>query len=123
MIGFGEAVKRAFAGWSDWSGRATRPEFWWFALFCWLVSFIPYAAVLVTASGDGDGGSSVIWWILLIVVALALVLPYLAVLVRRLHDTGRSGWWYWIALVPCIGGIWLLVLLASPSTPGQNQYG
>jgi uncharacterized membrane protein YhaH (DUF805 family) len=122
MIGFGEAVKRAFAGWSNWSGRSTRAEFWWFALFCWLLSFIPYAGVLVSASGDGGGGSA-IWWILFVVVWVALVLPYLAVLVRRLHDTGRSGWWYWIALVPCIGGIWLIILLATPSTPGPNQYG
>ena len=66
-MGFGEAIKRGFAGWSDWSGRATRPEFWWFALFVWLVSLIPYIGVLVTANGDDSGGSGVIWWVLLVV--------------------------------------------------------
>jgi uncharacterized membrane protein YhaH (DUF805 family) len=121
MVGFGEAIKRAFAGWSNWSGRASRPEFWWFVLFVWLLSLIPYVPVIATAGGD-DGGNT-LWLILLVVVWLAFVLPYIAVLVRRLHDTDRSGWWYWIALIPCIGVIWLIVLLASPGTAGPNKYG
>ena len=54
---------------------------------------------------------------------VAVILPYLALLVRRLHDTDRSGWWYWISLVPCIGGIWLLILLIQPGTAGQNRFG
>ena len=56
-------------------------------------------------------------------VALAMLLPGLAVMVRRLHDTGHSGWWYWIWLVPLIGGILLLVWLCSRGTVGDNTYG
>ena len=132
MVGFGEAIKRAFAGWSTWSGRATRAEYWWWFLFVWLVSLIPYVGIFAsmdwTTTGDGSfegtgGGASVLWWILFVVVWLALLLPSIAVSVRRLHDTNRSGWWYWIVLVPCIGGIWYLILMLLPSTPGQNQYG
>ena len=130
MVGFGEAVKRAFSGWSTWSGRATRAEYWWWFLFVWLVSLIPYVGILATANwtttGDGtiEGtGGSVLWWIIITLVWLAFVLPSIAVSVRRLHDTNRSGWWYWIVLVPCIGGIWYLILMLLPSTPGQNQYG
>ncbi|MFL6070069.1 MAG: DUF805 domain-containing protein, partial [Actinomycetes bacterium] len=107
MVGFGEAIKRGFAGWSSWSGRATRAEYWWWALFVFLVSLIPYIGIFATmdwttstdsgpnstgASVSGSGGS-VIFWILLAVVVLALLLPSLAVMVRRLHDTDRSGWW------------------------------
>jgi uncharacterized membrane protein YhaH (DUF805 family) len=130
MVGFGEAIKRAFSGWSTWSGRATRAEYWWWFLFVWLVSLIPYVGILATAdwttTGDGTiegSGGSVLWWIIFTVIWLAFVLPSIAVSVRRLHDTNRSGWWYWIVLVPCIGGIWYLILMLLPSTPGQNQYG
>ena len=130
MVGFGEAIKRAFAGWSTWSGRATRAEYWWWFLFVWLVSFIPYVGIFAsmdwTSNGDGSvagsGGGSL----------AALVdprrrrlrwpslLPSIAVSVRRLHDTNRSGWWYWIVLVPCIGGIWYLILMLTPEHPGPE---
>ena len=137
MVGFGEAIKRGFAGWSTWSGRATRAEYWWWALFVFLVSLIPYIGIFATmdwtttdtgpnstgTSVSGSGGS-VIFWILLAVVVLALLLPSLAVMVRRLHDTDRSGWWYWVNLIPCgIGAIWFLVLMLLPGTQGQNRYG
>jgi hypothetical protein len=59
----------------------------------------------------------------LAVFGLLTFIPSLAVLCRRLHDTDRSGWWFWITLIPWIGAIILLVFLASPSTPGYNQYG
>lgn len=132
MVGFGEAIKRAFAGWQTWSGRSTRAEYWWWFLFVWLLSFIPYIGIFAsmdwtstsdgTVSGSG-GSASVIWWVIFLVLWLAFILPSIAVSVRRLHDTDRSGWWYWIVLVPCIGGIWYLILMLLPSTPGQNQYG
>lgn len=126
MVGFGEAIKRAFAGWSTWAGRSTRAEYWWWFLFVWLVSLVPYIGLSVALGGDdadGLSGGGVLWLILVIVVALAFILPSIAVSVRRLHDTDRSGWWYWITLVPCIGGIWYLILMLLPSTPGQNRFG
>jgi len=132
-VGFGEAIKRGFSGWSTWSGRATRSEYWWWFLFVWLVSLIPYVGVFAsmdwTTTGDGSfegsgGAASTFWFILTAVVVLALLLPSIAVSVRRLHDTNRSGWWYWVNLIPCgIGFIWYLILMLQPSTPGQNQYG
>jgi uncharacterized membrane protein YhaH (DUF805 family) len=133
MVGFGEAIKRAFAGWSTWEGRATRAEYWWWFLFVWLLSFIPYIGILTsldwstssdgTLEGSSGGGVSPLWTVLFLILWLAFILPSIAVSVRRLHDTDRSGWWYWIALVPCIGGIWYLVLMVLPSTPGPNKYG
>ncbi len=59
----------------------------------------------------------------LAIFVLAMIIPALAVTVRRLHDTDRSGWWILISLVPVIGSIWLFVLLVIDSTPGDNQYG
>jgi uncharacterized membrane protein YhaH (DUF805 family) len=131
MVGFGEAIKRAFAGATTWSGRATRAEYWWWFLFVWLLSIIPYIGIFSSMDWTSDGNGSVqgtggspIFWILAVVVTVALLLPSIAVSVRRLHDTNRSGWWYWIVLIPCgIGAIWYLVLMLLPSTQGQNQYG
>lgn len=135
MVGFGEAIKRAFAGYATFSGRSTRAEYWWWLLFVSLVTAIPYVGVFATldwtttTNSDGTvsasgGGGSVLWILLVVVVSLALVLPSIAVAVRRLHDTDRSGAWWFIQLIPCgIGFVWFLVLAVSPSTPGQNQYG
>jgi uncharacterized membrane protein YhaH (DUF805 family) len=133
MVGFGEAIKRAFAGATTWSGRSTRAEYWWWFLFVWLLSLIPYVGIFAsmdwTSNGDGSvsgsgGGVSALWLIIGVIVTLALLLPSIAVSVRRLHDTSRSGWWYWIVLIPCgIGAIWYLVLMLLPSAQGQNQYG
>ena len=55
--------------------------------------------------------------------SLAIILPSLAIEIRRLHDIGKSGWWIFIALIPLVGSIWLLVLLATEGQPGENQYG
>lgn len=55
--------------------------------------------------------------------SLAVFIPSLAVTVRRLHDTNHSGWMYFVSLIPLIGGIWLLILLCTDGTHGQNQYG
>jgi uncharacterized membrane protein YhaH (DUF805 family) len=133
MVGFGESIKRGFAGWSTWSGRATRAEFWWWTLFATLLVLVPYAGVLATMdwstqTGDGSAsasasGGSPLFWILSAIAVLVIILPSIAVTVRRLHDTDRSGWWYWIQLIPCgIGAIWFLVLTVLPSSPGQNRF-
>ena len=57
------------------------------------------------------------------IFCLVTTIPYLAVMIRRLHDQGKSGWWYFISWVPFIGGIWLLVLMCLDGTPGDNDYG
>jgi len=96
------SVLKNYAGFA---GRARRQEYWMFAL----VNLIIYAVLEVIA---GVTKSSAV-----------TILPSLAVLVRRLHDTGKSGAWFWIVLVPFIGGIWLLVLTAMPGGAGANRYG
>ena len=113
-MGFAEAVSTCLSKYATFDGRASRPEYWWFALFGVLVS-------IVGSIIDATAGTYVVGLLL----GLALLLPSLAVGVRRLHDTGRSGWWLLIAIIPLIGGIWLIVLLCQPSisdTPADTAY-
>ncbi|MET9696455.1 DUF805 domain-containing protein [Streptomyces sp. NPDC006529] len=97
----------------DFSGRSRRQEYWMFVLFNMI-------ALIIVAVVDNLLGT---YPLLYGIYALAVLLPGLGVAVRRLHDTGKSGWWMLIALIPLVGGIWLLVLMASEGNPQPNQYG
>jgi uncharacterized membrane protein YhaH (DUF805 family) len=98
---------------AQFTGRAGRAEYWWF----FLANLILFAILGVLSR------ASTIFEILYAVVALALLVPSIAVGIRRLHDTGRSGWWILIGLVPIVGFIVLLVLYAIQGDHGPNQYG
>jgi uncharacterized membrane protein YhaH (DUF805 family) len=109
-MGFGEAVKSFWSHYSKFKGRSRRSEYWWIQLFLVLTNLAVAAIDLVLMNGDvdrfianGGGGIVGLIWILVTIV------PALAVLVRRLHDTGKSGWWVLIGFVPLVGGIVLLV--------------
>jgi uncharacterized membrane protein YhaH (DUF805 family) len=111
-MGFADAIRSVFSKYVVFSGRARRSEFWWFFLFAVIV-------YIVVGIIDAVIGSSILG----LIVSLALLLPSLAVNVRRLHDTGRSGWWILIGLIPIIGFIVLLVFECQDSQPGTNAYG
>ncbi|MEZ5494833.1 MAG: DUF805 domain-containing protein [Pseudomonadales bacterium] len=96
----------------NFEGRNTRTQYWMYILFY----FIFY---VVCAVVDGVLGMQ----LLTILFSLALLLPSIAAATRRLHDTGRSGWWQLIVLIPLIGAIVLIVFLAQDTHPGDNQYG
>lgn len=112
-MSFPQAIKTCLSKYATFSGRAGRGEYWWFFLFYVLA----YVVAIVIDSAAGTP------FIFTAVTILALILPTLAAAVRRLHDTDRSGWWYWVGLIPLVGGIWLLVLLAQEGTSGPNRYG
>ncbi|HEV2797950.1 MAG TPA: DUF805 domain-containing protein [Nocardioides sp.] len=115
---FMTAVRTCLSKYVDFSGRARRSEYWYFVLFNVIVSAV--ANILDNVIGtDFEAGSG---GILSTVVGLALFLPGLAAGVRRLHDTGRSGWWILIGLIPIIGWILLIVWYCTDSKP-DNQYG
>lgn len=107
----------ALRNYAVFEGRARRREYWFFVLFNSII-FIVLAIVdsVMSSSEFGPGILSGIY-------SLAVFIPGLAVTVRRLHDTGRSGWWILIELVPIIGAIVLLVFLFTDSEPGTNEYG
>ena len=107
------AVLKNYAGFS---GRARRKEFWFFALFNFLISF----GLGIIDGILGLGGDSGIG-ILGLLYSLAVFIPGLAVSIRRLHDTGRSGWWLLISLVPIVGFFVLLFFFIGDSD-GPNQY-
>ncbi|MFF7975538.1 DUF805 domain-containing protein [Streptomyces sp. NPDC007905] len=94
------------------SGRARRQEYWMFFLFNLIISIV--LTVVDRAIGSN---------ILSLIYTLAILLPGLGVTIRRLHDTGRSGWWIFISLVPLVGTIILIVFLASEGKAEPNQYG
>lgn len=100
-------------------GRASRKEYWMFVLF--YVIFGVIAIILDNLFGITISILPYGW--IYILYSLALLIPALAVDVRRLHDTGRSGWMILIALIPIVGGIWLLVLMILDSQEGENKYG
>ena len=100
------------------SGRARRKEYWMFFLFNLIIGFV-LSFIEGLAGIAAESGMNV----LATLYSLAVLIPSIAVSVRRLHDTNRSGWWLFISLVPIIGAIVLLVFLVQDSQPDENQYG
>lgn len=111
---FVTAVKTCLGKYATFQGRASRSEYWFFALFTLIVSVI--AGIIDAGMGSEMGVVSA-------VITVALLLPGIAVAVRRLHDTDRSGWWYLIMLIPLVGFILLLVWFCLKGTPGANRFG
>lgn len=114
---FAGAVRACLSKYATFTGRARRPELWYFVLFGLLANI---AAAILDGIMSGISGSSGLFGSL---VSLGLLLPYLAVGARRLHDSDRSAWWLLIALVPFFGFIVLIVLYCLPGTPGRNRFG
>ena len=104
---------------ADFDGRARRTEYWMFVLFNMIFSVV--AVVLDNVLGIAMEGIG--YGPLYGLYVLAMIIPSLAVAVRRLHDTGKSGWMLLIALIPLIGSIWLFVLYVTDGNPGENKYG
>ncbi|WP_179336059.1 DUF805 domain-containing protein [Winogradskyella costae] len=104
---------------ANFTGRARRQEYWMFVLFN-LIFVIGVAVVsgVLTALTDVAAFAS-----LYVIYVLGIIIPSLAVAVRRLHDVGKSGWFYFISLIPLIGGIWLIILFATEGDKGPNSYG
>lgn len=113
-MGFGEAIQTVFSKYATFSGRASRSEFWYFALFTFLVQLV-FAIVGFAAQNIGD--------ILSIIFGLAVFIPSLAVGARRLHDIDRTGWWQLIMLVPLVGIIVLIVFWVMKGSEGPNRFG
>jgi uncharacterized membrane protein YhaH (DUF805 family) len=111
-MSFSEAVKDGFDHYVNFEGRASRSSFWWWVLFVIIVSIV---ANILDSAIDAT--------IFSVIAGLGLLLPGLSKAIRRLHDTGRTGWWVLIGLIPLIGFIVLLIFYLEKSEPTENQYG
>lgn len=107
-----EAIQSVFSNYANFNGRARRSEYWYFTLFNLIVSFI---LSMITVWIDSK--------IPLYIWQIALILPCIAVAIRRLHDTGRSGWFYLLVLIPLVGSIILIVFYCQDGQHGMNKYG
>lgn len=104
---------------ADFSGRARRKEYWMFVLFNMIFAIVAIILDNVLGIAMKEIGYGPLYGL----YVLAVLIPGLAVGVRRLHDIGKSGWMFLISLIPLIGGIWLLVLFCTDSQKGSNKWG
>jgi uncharacterized membrane protein YhaH (DUF805 family) len=111
-MNFGQAIKSGFSNYVNFSGRAIRSEYWYWVLFIVL-------AEIVTAIIDYVLGYQVTTTLF----GLAVLLPGLAVTIRRLHDLDRTGWWFLLAFIPIVGWIILIVWYCTEGTRGSNRFG
>ena len=110
---------KVLKNYADFGGRATRAEYWYFTLFNFLALCVLTFIDSMIGSFNADLGVGLLGG----VYSLVVVIPTFAVLIRRLHDTDRSGWWLFIQLIPFIGGLVLLIFTVLDSQPVDNQYG
>lgn len=113
-MSFQEAIKAVLGNYATFEGRARRSEYWYWTLAVVLAEVV----ILILSALNKSVGQ-----VLYVVLILAVLVPSLAVTVRRLHDTGRSGWWILVGLIPFIGAIILIVFAVQDSQPGANEYG
>lgn len=123
-MNFTAAIRSFWSRFADFKGRSRRSEYWYVQLFLVVTNLAVAGIDLALMDGDldrfianGGGGIVGLIWI------FATIVPALAVLIRRLHDTGRTGWWALVGLVPFVGAIVLLVFTVSDSSNGENKYG
>lgn len=117
-----EAVKSVFGHYATFRGRARRSEYWYFILFNILVNILAVVLVTVGATMESAAVSGIVG-LALLVYGLASILPSLALVCRRLHDTGKSGAYIFFGMIPVVGSILLLVWMFQDGDPATNQYG
>jgi len=109
------ALKDGLSRYVDFKTRSTRSQFWWWVLWSMLINLV--SGVLDISLGMGEPGP------INMLTSLAMFLPTLALSIRRLHDIGRSGWWYLIVLIPLIGWIVLIVFFCTKTQEETNRWG
>ncbi|MBU0974095.1 DUF805 domain-containing protein [Patescibacteria group bacterium] len=99
---------------SEFSGRAGRSEYWYFVLVNFTISV--GLAILNSSIGSNSNFLGTLY-------SLIVLLPGIAVSIRRLHDIGKSGWMLLVSLIPVVGFVWILILMATDGNPEENEYG
>lgn len=123
-MNFTAAIRSFWSRFADFKGRSRRSEYWYVQLFLVVTNLAVAGIDLALMDGDvdrfianGGGGIVGLIWI------FATIVPALAVLIRRLHDAGKTGWWALVGFIPLVGAIVLLVFTVTDSSPGENKYG
>ena len=115
-MGFGQAIAAGFGNYFNFSGRASRSEYWYLMLFLLIIGFVTAILDIILFAAENIGPLNILF-------SLATIVPSLSVSVRRLHDIGRSGWWLLLALIPIVGWIIMIYWACQPTMSQQNQYG
>jgi len=115
-MNFQEAISSGLSRYIDFNTRSSRSEYWYWVLFVVILSIVAGIIDSLLFSADSMG-------LLRGLVTLGLLIPGIAIGVRRLHDIDRSGWWYLIVFVPLIGALVLIYWFVQPGSPGDNEFG
>lgn len=123
-----KAYVNFWKNYANFNGRSRRADYWW-AMLCQMIIMMilgmggggQLTAAMIT--GQAPSAVGIILILVYVIFSLASLVPGIAIVVRRLHDIGKSGWWYFIAFVPMVGAILLLVFLCTAGTVGDNMYG
>lgn len=117
------ATQSVFRNYVVMDGRASPSEYWWWSFVYFAVTVISMTIAVLAVNPSWPPLIAIINGALFIPFMLATIVPSLTLTVRRLHDTGRSGFWFFINFVPVIGAIWFLILLILPSQGEDNRFG
>ena len=121
-MNFIESIQTCYKKFFDFSGRASKSEYWWFQ-----AAFVPLSIFVVIASEDENieklSDLILSFYLLCFVVVLASIIPLITVTVRRFHDTNKSGWYFLLGLIPLVGSLIVTVMMIPEGTKGKNKYG
>lgn len=123
-----KAYVNFWKNYANFNGRSRRADYWW-AMLCQMIIMMilgmggmgQLTAAMITGQAPSAVGTILI--LVYVIFSLASLVPGIAIVVRRLHDIGKSGWWYFIAFVPLVGAILILVFMCTAGTAGDNMYG
>lgn len=122
-----DAIRSVWSQYASFKGRARRSEYWWWALFSTLVIYGPFIILGLLTDGQGieafPVAVQVVLSLIFMIILIGLLIPGLAVTVRRLHDSDRSGWLYLINFIPYVGWIVVFIFMLLPGTRGPNRHG
>jgi len=122
-MNFSGAIESGFRRYVDFNGRSSRSEYWYFFLFAFIFGLVlSVAHAIALSAGGGSNSTATAFTVITYLVDLAFFLPSLAVFVRRMHDTNRSGWWYFLAFT-IVGLIPLVIWLCARGIVGDNRFG
>lgn len=122
-MSFLEAVSSALRNFKVYTGRSGRAEYWYWFLFVFIANMLLSIPTVMMAMITDEPALLAPFYLAQLTIAIFLLLPTIAVTIRRLHDTNLSGWYMLLFFLPAVGGIINIIMMVQPGTPGGNRYG